>query len=130
FESNEVLRVDDVLDSATVQVIAGRTHGVVAPLAVEASGDGRYIYIVGHGSNRVLVVDSSSTGVRSIPCGCQAAGLRRLADGDTFELTRDRTGAVAILRTNQGEPLSFYVAPAQLAPRGHGQSRSLQRRRD
>lgn len=113
-----------------VQVLAGRSDGVRAPTAVEASTEGA-VFVVNEGSEAlVMLPPGQSAPPGLIPCGCAASGLERLKDPDSFRLTTG-SGVIAVLEADLDQPWVFYIPAVEEAdqerssglPLGRGRSR-------
>jgi hypothetical protein len=113
-----------------IQLLAGRSDGVRAPTAVEASTEGS-AFVVNEGSEiLVRLSPGESLPPGQIRCGCAASGLERLKNPDSFRLTNG-AGVIAVLDADHDQPAVFYIPAGEEAdqPRANDQPLSRGRRR-
>ena len=111
-----------------VQQLAGRSDGVRAPTAVEASTQGSVI-VVNEGSQTLVMLPSGGSSPPSgVPCGCAASALERLKNPDSFRLTAG-TGAIAVLEADRDQPYVFYIPAGEEADQEPASGRTLGRGR-
>ena len=117
YASGQVLMLKDGGRQGT-HTVAGRSDGVRAPVAVEASTGGS-IFVVNEGSGTLVVIASEGASPSLFSCGCVATGLERLKDPDSFRLTTGG-GVQAVLQAAQDRPGMFYVPAGEEAAQSSG----------
>ncbi|MEX2301857.1 MAG: hypothetical protein WD733_13020 [Bryobacterales bacterium] len=117
YDRGQVLMLNDGGRQGT-RTIAGRSDGVRAPVAVEASTNGS-VFIVNEGSGTLVVAGSGTATPGLFSCGCVATGLERLKDPDSFRLTTGG-GVQAVLQADQNQPGVFYVPAGEEAAQPSG----------
>jgi len=111
-----------------VELLAGRSDGVRAPAAVEASTQGS-VFVVNEGSQTLLMLPSAQPGAPGlIRCGCAATGLERLKDPDSFRLTAG-AGVIAVLESVRGQPSVFHIPAGEDADQQPSSGHTLTRGR-
>jgi len=98
---------------ATRVPVVSSGDGFEAISGVDASDDGRRIFITSKNSENVTVVDLESNMSSLVSCHCQAAGLHRLKARDVFRLNDLSAAPVALLDASLPEARVIVIPPAQ-----------------
>ena len=86
FEANHVVLVRDITGAAETSTLASQRNGIVRPVAVQPSADGRRVFVANSRTARISVIDLETGDVTHLACSAVPAGLFPLRGGSVFRL--------------------------------------------
>jgi hypothetical protein len=108
-EANEILMIQDVTGTAEKITVAGESHGIRQPVAVQISDDNRRVFIANSESAAVLVLDLDTATLKHLPCDRIPSGFYRMGTTAVFRLTDVSEKPLLLLQDRDEAPRIVFV---------------------
>jgi hypothetical protein len=113
--ANLIYRVHDAGGATSIAVIAGVAEGILAPVALASSLDGKQVVVANAGGTSPVVLNLRDGTATSVSCTCQASGVEPMAGNAVFRLTAAWQPQVWLLDAEGPKPRALFV-PSYRAP--------------
>jgi DNA-binding beta-propeller fold protein YncE len=109
---SQIYRLRNVTGAVESEIVAGPKQGVVAPVAVALSRDGKRAFVANGKSGVVAAFDlQTKVEVSHLACQCTPTGLIRLAGEDVFRLTEPSNRPMWVLESRENQSRILFVPP-------------------
>jgi hypothetical protein len=115
---SKVVWIHDAGSTAAAVPLADSEDGVSRPVGVEASPDGRRVFVANGRPGSVLEIDRRTHINTLHPCACSPTGLTALNDNLMFRLTESSGAALWIFDASAGQSGIAFVPPPARAQDG------------
>jgi hypothetical protein len=117
--TNIVTFTNSLVSGSGFTQLAIGAEGVSAPVAIAASADAHYVFIVNAVGSPMLRLDLSATSAPAkIVCACNPSALLPLAGNAIFQLTDPAAGTIFALQGDAQTPRTVFIPTDTLAPAG------------
>jgi hypothetical protein len=115
---SKVVWIHDAGSTAAAIPLATSEDGVSRPVGVDASPDGRRVFVANARPGSVLEIDRRTNVATLHPCACSPTGLTPLNDNVMFRLTESSAAPLWIFDGSAGQSGIAFVPPPPRAQRG------------
>jgi DNA-binding beta-propeller fold protein YncE len=109
-DMNDSIHLVHAVDSSAAAAgVAGRQEGILRPVALDASADGRQVFVVNARPASVVVFDLRNHTAAKYVCHCAPAGLTPLIGRATFVVSQPANGPLWVFDGDAEQPRVVFV---------------------